>query len=694
MRKSFGWLLILVIAASSLVITQAASVAENSWMARPPMLEPANRAVALDGKIYVISAITQEYAPATLTWTTKESIPNPRGAPGIAVYQNKIYVIGGTNGYNPVTGIPILCAINEVYNSLTNTWETRNSMPTPRSGLDANVVKGKIYLIGGLKDTNTGEASNLNEVYDPATDAWTTKTSIPTPVLAYSSAVVGNKIYIISGSTTGKTTTNLTQIYDPETDTWTLGKPPLTPVAAASAGATTGAFAPERIYVIGGRTKATGLSLNQVYNPETDQWSWGASMTTPRYGLAVAVVNDLLYALGGVSFGPLQGTVYRVNEVYLPIGYEGPLPPYWSPPASSSPSPTNSPSVTLTPSPSTTFSPAPSLGLWVTMSPVPQGRLGAGVAAVNEKIYVIGGISGEFLSINQEYNPCTDTWTAKEPMPSARSGFATAVYQNKIYCIGGGGDFGMQEVTGLNQVYDPATDSWETLMPMPTARQFLSANVVGDKIYLIGGSKPVNLNNRSFVPNINEVYDPETDSWASMTPPPVNVSNYASTVVDDKIYIISGMSGSLTQIYNPETDSWSYGASIPTPVWGAAAGVTTGVSAPKRIYVLGGYPAFNLNQIYDPETDSWTTGTQMPTGRYGLGVAVVDDRLYAIGGSGYEAGRVNECYTPAEHTPTGTDSETFPTTLLIASSVIAVVIVGAGLLVYFKKRNPKSGAKP
>jgi hypothetical protein len=69
--------------------------------------------------------------------------------------------------------------------------------------------------------------------------------------------------------------------------------------------------------------------------------------------------------------------------------------------------------------------------------------------------------------------------------------------------------------------------------------------------------------------------------------------------------------------------------------------------APKRIYVIGGYndirgQGFTLNQVYDPETDTWTMGAQMPTSRYGLGVAVVNDILYAIGGGDAE----NERYTP------------------------------------------------
>jgi len=323
---------------------------------------------------------------------------------------------------------------------------------------------------------------------------------------------------------------------------------------------------------------------------------------------------------------------------------------------------------------------------WETMADMPTGRLGPGVAVVKGKIYVIGGMCVDFLNTNEEYDPVTDTWATKTSMPTPRAGFATAVYQNKIYVIGGGGDFFVDEVTGANEVYDPLTDTWETKTQMPTAREFLCANVVNGKIYLIGGSKPVNLNDPSFVPNVNEVYDPVSNSWTTKTPPPTQVSGYASAVVDNKIFIIGGSPvGNLTQIYHPETDTWSYGAPLPHACWGAAAGATTGVWAPKRIYVLGGHPTFNLNQVYDPETDIWTMGAQMPTNRYGLGVAVVNDILYAVGCSGSPDNKKNERYTPFGFPVSGPTPpiEPFPTWIVAATVIIAVV--ASSLVVYFVK---------
>lgn len=299
---------------------------------------------------------------------------------------------------------------------------------------------------------------------------------------------------------------------------------------------------------------------------------------------------------------------------------------------------------------------------WTTMEPMPTARSGLGVAVVDGKIYAIGGYNGSYLNVNEMYDPETDTWTTKQPLLTARAWFAIAAYGGRIYAIGG--EMGASTpvysgYTGLNEVYDPTTDTWETLEPMPTARSSLCANVVDEKIYLIEGTKHSNVWPFSQVPSVTEVYDPATDSWSTRTPIPGTTFGYASAVVDNKIYVFgdSFPESNTTRIYNPKTDTWSLGTSVPSEVMGSSAGVTTGELAPQRIYVLGGNygsaVSADFNQIYAPETDKWTAGMPMPTPRWSLGVAVVNDELYAIGGKidvdTYLT--VNEKYTPAGYIP-------------------------------------------
>jgi len=155
----------------------SADTAEDSWVSKAPMPEArCGLGVAVvNGKIYAIGGSTEsnygvitsgmvgtneEYDPATDTWAFKVSMPTPRARFAIAVYQNKIYCIGGYTGYSIDTGYE-LTGVNEVYDPATDTWETRAAMPTARLSVQANTVNGKIYLIGGSPN------GTLNEVYDP-----------------------------------------------------------------------------------------------------------------------------------------------------------------------------------------------------------------------------------------------------------------------------------------------------------------------------------------------------------------------------------------------------------------------------------------------------------------------------------------------------------------------------------------------
>lgn len=283
---------------------------------------------------------------------------------------------------------------------------------------------------------------------------------------------------------------------------------------------------------------------------------------------------------------------------------------------------------------------------WITKAPMHEARSNLGVAVVSGKIYAIGGstqngsspYTGGVVGTNEEYNPVTDTWTLKASMPTPRQSFAIAAYENKIYCIGGYDSDG--NVVGVNEVYDPAKDIWETKAAMLTTRIALDANTVNGRIYLAGGYLPGEYTTYNFESSpLNEAYDPATNSWITCAPMPIASNLYASVVVDDKIYFMGGVtnySSRWNQIYNPKTNNWSQGAPLPAGAAFAAAAVTTGVDAPKRVYVFGkaegGIEAPYAPRVYDPRNDSWTFGSKLPSDQYYFGVASLNDAFYMIGG--------------------------------------------------------------
>jgi len=330
---------------------------------------------------------------------------------------------------------------------------------------------------------------------------------------------------------------------------------------------------------------------------------------------------------------------------------------------------------------------------WITKAPMPEVVGNLGTVTLGNKIYAIAA------DVTYEYTPSTNTWVTKTPMPTPRSSFGIAAVGDKIFVIGGLMDDNL--VTDVNEVYDSVTDSWETLTPMPTARWALEANTVSNKIFLIGGNGGR---------NISEVYDPSTDSWSTSSSPLTPINMYASVVFENKIYIIGGhegggVFGGRVQIYDPETDFWSYGQSAPQKVISAAAGVTSGALASDRIYVLGVSEYIGvganfgqqvpdvINQVFYPKNNSWSVGASPAVNRLGMGVAVVEAKLYAIGGYTYESeGRhvphepsaINEEYTPFYNQLT--EGNQFLLTLVWVAAGLAVV-VGVILIVYFKRRR-------
>jgi N-acetylneuraminic acid mutarotase len=300
---------------------------------------------------------------------------------------------------------------------------------------------------------------------------------------------------------------------------------------------------------------------------------------------------------------------------------------------------------------------------WSVRKPMPTAREGLGVAWLNGKIYAIGGLNDEaILAVNEEYDPMEDSWEIKESMPTARYGFAVAVLQSKIYVFGG--TIGTAEnsgFTGVTEVYDPVADVWETKTQMPTPRADMCASVVDGEIYLIGGKNYWADSTIYHELDVNEVYDPVNDTWTTVSAIPVPTFGYASAAVNGKIYVMGGarqfspLWNNLTtinsnQVYDVQNDTWSNGAELPTPRSYAAAAATSGATAPESIYVVGGFDQVDYTsivQVYDPERNVWKDGTSMPTSRGYLGLAVVDDILYAVGGSdGENWWNVNEEYKP------------------------------------------------
>ncbi len=120
-----------------------------------------------------------------------------------------------------------------------------------------------------------------------------------------------------------------------------------------------------------------------------------------------------------------------------------------------------------------------------------------------------------------------DEWFKKADMPTARALFDAAALDGKIYAVGGmGNNFGLLYET--MEEYDPFSDEWTKKSDMPRTRVGHSLAVVYGKIFVIGGHSQ-----QDTLPVI-DVYDPQNDKWLEEIEVPNPRSCFASVVTDDK----------------------------------------------------------------------------------------------------------------------------------------------------------------
>ncbi len=259
------------------------------------------------------------------------------------------------------------------------------------------------------------------------------------------------------------------------------------------------------------------------------------------------------------------------------------------------------------------------------------------VAAVNGKIYVIGGWAyGTPAGLVQIYDPASDSWSTGTSKPTPAGNNNAAVIDDKIYIAGGAGN--NNTVFDTLEIYDPVSDTWETGMPLPQTIRDAAVAAVNGKLYVVGGTKSLSL---SSLTNLYE-YNPVTDSWSALASMSEGRAFHSAGVIDGKIYVAGGFelynsAHSSAEVYDPQTNSWTNVAPMSGPRCCQGSTVFNG-----KLYVLGGaqnYSAgefINSIEIYDTQTDSWSIDPLiLNKGRMGLRGVSVNGFFYAVGGDNY-----------------------------------------------------------
>jgi N-acetylneuraminic acid mutarotase len=252
--------------------------------------------------------IEKGYIAPTISGWERVAGHNPACAYMAAVpYSNAILAFGGDKMSGLLTSI-------RQYNAAINSWSSWNVTfpgPYPSLGVDNlahAIVNGDIYLIAG-------EVQGIGPVpylwaYNPATGTLIRKHDQDTALWGRRAASVRGKIFVFGGVDSSGSEQNRVDVYDPSTDSWT-GATPMPGGGRALFGCTS---VGDKVFVFGGYADRFSRYLDSVlvYDTLRDSWtSCATAMPQARAGFESLSFGDkILLVAGDASRNVPANTVY------------------------------------------------------------------------------------------------------------------------------------------------------------------------------------------------------------------------------------------------------------------------------------------------------------------------------------------------------------------------------------------------
>ena len=321
---------------------------------------------------------------------------------------------------------------NVTLNSNTSVTGTFRAM----TAITISPATAAIFTTQNRQFSATGTFSDgvTESVQSNGVGVWRMRGSMANERFSHAAAAVGGKVYAIGGIVglpTGAPSA-LVEAYNPVTNTWAAVAPMLTPREGSGAAVIDGL-----IYVVGGNTVSSVAVANvERYDPAANAWTARAPLPVARRFHAVAAVNGILYAIGGETSAGIVGTVDAYD---------------------------------------------PTTDTWTSRAPLLAARTRLAAAEANGLLYVAGGSDGSSALPGVEvYNPSTNTWTTRAAFPSARSLVGAASADGVFYVVGGGGGSGITS-------FDAPHNRWSMRFSMNSNRDGLAAVALNGIVYVTGG---------------------------------------------------------------------------------------------------------------------------------------------------------------------------------------------------------------
>ena len=244
-----------------------------------------------------------------------------------------------------------------------------------------------------------------------------------------------------------------------------------------------------KIYFVGGYNSSGPVRTFERFDPITNQWDSMPYLQDAREGLASAVLDGKIYAIGGVGFSSMEIFDPQTNQ-------------------------------------------------WSYGANLPKEIDRACAVSLDGKIILTGGrVDGVDQTSVYEFDPDRGTWESLDSLQYARSGHRMVQSGGRIWVLGGN--------PTICESYDLNTDSWRVETSLNVARSWAVAwATAGGDIYMGGGNSPGS--------DSIEYLAKGSSQWVSINQKlPARRYGADAIVFQEKVFVVSGKySGSFsTKVY-------------------------------------------------------------------------------------------------------------------------------------------------
>lgn len=491
------------------------------------------------------------------------------------------------------------------------------------------------YITGGRQMVSDGRIITSSSVYrfDAVLGLYGDAKSMPEPRSAHASAYLNGLVYVIGGYKNGDDMLNgvaasKMMVYNASTDEWTTMEGPNKPRGRACAVAING-----RIYVAGGfKSDQTATDTVEVFDPETKEWAEFAKLPFGRGGCGCASSGDLMYVAGGTRYFEAETKTGATSEFVSVNTADGKV---------------------------------------TKLAAMNGARSGLQLVAANDADGSILAVGGMMLAQNgnsiyqvgngivEAYLPAHEVWVEKAPMATPRFGAAAMAATNGAYVFGGNAvcEQSTGQCNALSSVevfeFSDVPDVFVFTMDAAaaSARPYGSSAPSSDVILTGQHNGTMASTNGELFDVVGSLYQ-GAGYWAQREPMPMGSLNDFTLISVPNAngeragaYFIGGANGETVSdamwLFDAYLQRWTELAPMPEPRYRHAAAMVNG-----RIYIMGGFSNWSNSVegipsrdmiVYDIAAGVWEQTENGPqTPRSDACAAAVDGRVYYAGG--YSAG--------------------------------------------------------